>query len=130
MSEETPREPLSGHSGDKEMDPKKKPDVRVYLEEKVFPILTNGLEELLKAVEDREKKLKEVGEEEDIPEIQPLYFLARYLMRNAPKNSDKNTARSGSSTSSVHKTETEDKQSESEKDEASGQTEEDDNDDN
>jgi len=29
-------------------DPAKRPDVRVYLEEKVFPILTSGLEELLR----------------------------------------------------------------------------------
>lgn len=58
-----------------------KPDVRVYLEEKVFPILTSGLEELLTAVEEREKKIQE-GEE--IPEIHPLFFLARYLMKHAP----------------------------------------------
>jgi hypothetical protein len=72
---------------------KKKPDVRVYLEEKVFPILTSGLEELLRAVEDREKKLKE-SEEEDIPEVQPLLFLARYLMRNGLPNSRRTSSRS------------------------------------
>lgn len=75
---------------------KKRPDVRVYLEEKVFPVLTNGLEELLRAVEDREKKLKDQEEEEPIPEIHPLLFLARYLMRNAPKNSEKSTGRGSS----------------------------------
>ena len=64
-----------------------KPDVRVYLEEKVFPILTNGLEELLRAVEERENKAKE---EEDVPEIQPLFFLARYLMKNSPTATQKN----------------------------------------
>lgn len=63
-----------------------KQDVRSYLEEKVFPILTTGLEELLKAVDDREKKLQE--EDENIPEIRPLLFLARYLMRNAPQHSE------------------------------------------
>jgi hypothetical protein len=72
--------------------PKKKPDVRVYLEEKVFPVLTRGLEELLRAVEDREKKLRET-EEEEVPEVQPLLFLARYLMRHAPQNSDKTSSR-------------------------------------
>jgi hypothetical protein len=72
---------------------KKKPDVRVYLEEKVFPILTRVREELLRAVEDREKKAKE-SEEEEIPDIQPLLFLARYLMRNAPQESGKVSSRS------------------------------------
>jgi hypothetical protein len=67
----------------------KKPDVRTYLEEKVFPILTSGLEELLRAVEQREKKLHD-SEEEDIPEIQPLFFLARYLMRNASQTGESN----------------------------------------
>jgi hypothetical protein len=67
----------------------KKPDVRTYLEEKVFPILTRGLEELLRAVEQREKKLRD-SEEEDIPEVQPLFFLARYLMRNASQTGESN----------------------------------------
>jgi hypothetical protein len=75
---------------------KKKPDVREYLEEKVFPILTRGLEELLRAVEDRERKLKE-SEEEDIPEVQPLLFLARYLMRNSPAKGGKVSPRSNAS---------------------------------
>ena len=61
--------------------PNSKQDVRVYLEEKVFPVLTSGLEELLKAVDEREKKIHE--EEEDVPEIQPLLFLARYLMSHS-----------------------------------------------
>ena len=64
-----------------------KQDIRVYLEEKVFPILTNGLEELLRAVEEREKKVKE---EEDVPEISPLFFLARYLMKHSPTATQKN----------------------------------------
>ena len=64
-----------------------KQDIRVYLEDKVFPILTNGLEELLRAVEERDKKAKE---EEDVPEIQPLFFLARYLMKNSPTATQKN----------------------------------------
>jgi hypothetical protein len=76
-------------AGDQE---KKKPDVRIYLEEKIFPILTSGLEELLRAVEEREKDLKD-SEEEDIPEVQPLLFLARYLMRNAPQTSELNAQR-------------------------------------
>jgi hypothetical protein len=63
----------------------------------VFPILTSGLEELLKAVEDREKKLKE-SEEEDIPEVQPLLFLARYLMRSGAPNSQRTSSRSTRST--------------------------------
>jgi hypothetical protein len=71
----------------------KKPDVRTYLEEKVFPILTSGLEELLRAVEQREKQLRD-SEEEDIPEVQPLLFLARYLMRNAPQIGESDTQRS------------------------------------
>lgn len=64
-----------------------RPDVRVYLEEKVFPILTTGLEELLIAVEERDRLLEE---EEDVPEIHPLFFLARYLMKNAPTKSSGN----------------------------------------
>lgn len=73
-----------------------KQDVRAYLEEKVFPVLTNGLEELLKAVDERNKKLEEEEEEEEkIPEINPLFFLARYLMRNAPHSSS-NTSRASS----------------------------------
>ena len=64
-----------------------RPDVRVYLEEKVFPILTSGLEELLMAVEENKKKAKE---EEDVPEIQPLFFLARYLMKHSPTATQKN----------------------------------------
>lgn len=68
--------------------PAVKQDVRAYLEEKVFPVLTNGLEELLKAVDERNKKLNEEEEEEEpIPEIHPLFFLARYLMKNAPHSS-------------------------------------------
>ena len=64
-----------------------RPDVRVYLEEKVFPILTSGLEELLMAVEENKKKAKE---EEDVPEIQPLFFLARYLMKHSPTATQRN----------------------------------------
>ena len=64
---------------------KSKPDVRIYLEEKVFPILTNGLEELLIAIEENKKH----AEEENAPEFNPLYFLARYLMKHAPQNSQK-----------------------------------------
>lgn len=64
---------------------KQRPDVRVYLEEKVFPILTQGLDELLTAVEEREKKIKD-GEE--VPEINSSFFLARYLMRCAQQKSN------------------------------------------
>ncbi|KAK8886311.1 hypothetical protein M9Y10_041773 [Tritrichomonas musculus] len=81
-----------------------KQDVRAYLEEKVFPILTNGLEELLKAVDDRNKKLNE-EEEEEIPEINPLFFLARYLMRNAPQHSESNSSRASSQHSQSPNTE-------------------------
>lgn len=78
---------------EQEKDKAAKPDVRVYLEEKVFPILTSGLEELLNAVDEREKKIQE---EEDIPEIHPLFFLARYLMKNAPQQTGQHSGKSSS----------------------------------
>ena len=85
-----------------------KQDVRIYLEEKVFPILTDGLEELLKAVDERNKKMnkeptkngEEEEEEEGIPEIQPLLFLAKYLMRHAPQQTKPSSAKSTSRSSS------------------------------
>ena len=50
-----------------------KPDVRVYLEEKVFPILTSGLEELLRAVEEIEKKVISLLELVDIKDKAYVY---------------------------------------------------------
>jgi len=53
----------------------------VYLEEKVFPILTSGLEELLAQVESRETDPSGHA----LPDFNPLFFLARYLMKNNPQ---------------------------------------------
>ena len=60
-------------------------NIRTYLEKKVLQILKCGLEELLKEANNFEKR-KESGEE-NVPEIQPLYFLARYLMQNSESDS-------------------------------------------
>ena len=57
------------------------PNLKPYLTEKVFPILTDALEALLKEIEFRQKRV-EGGEM--IQEIQPLLFLAQYLMRHNP----------------------------------------------
>ncbi|EAY09353.1 hypothetical protein TVAG_417750 [Trichomonas vaginalis G3] len=86
--------------------PQQRPDVRVYLEEKVFPILTTGLDELLTAVEEREKKIKD-GEE--VPEINPSFFLARYLMRCAQQKSH-STSTEESAAISTHRSEKSDEE--------------------
>ena len=54
------------------------PNIKAYLSDKVFPVLTDGLEALLKAIDDRKKN------SESLPEIEPILFLAQYLIRNNP----------------------------------------------
>ena len=58
-----------------------KPELKPYLQKKVFPTLQKAFEALLEEIEFY-KKRKDTGE--DLPEIQPLLFLAQYLMRNNP----------------------------------------------
>jgi hypothetical protein len=60
------------------------PDVKAYLQSRVFPIVTSSFEALLNEIDFRRKRVEE-GEE--LPEIQPLLFLAQYLMRNNTKSS-------------------------------------------
>lgn len=57
------------------------PEIKPYLQKKVFPIVTDAFEALLNEIEFRKKRV-EAGEE--LPEIQPLLFLAQYLMRHNP----------------------------------------------
>lgn len=60
---------------------RQKPELKPYLTEKVFPTLTDSLEALLNEIQFRQKRV-EAGEQ--LPEIQPLLFLAQYLMRHNP----------------------------------------------
>ena len=60
---------------------RQKPELRPYLKEKVYPALTDALEALLNEIEHRRLRVEE-GEE--LPEIQPILFLAQYLMRHNP----------------------------------------------
>jgi hypothetical protein len=60
---------------------RRNPDTKAYLDTKVYPYVRNALEALLKEIDFR--KLR-VDEGEDLPEIQPLLFLAQYLMRHNP----------------------------------------------
>jgi hypothetical protein len=59
-------------------------EAKAYLQSKVFPIVTCAFEALLNEIDFRRKRVEE-GEE--LPEIQPLLFLAQYLMRNNSNNS-------------------------------------------
>ena len=60
---------------------RKNPESREYLQQKVFPVVADAFEALLKEIEFRQKR---VEEGEPLPEIKPLLFLAQYLMRNNP----------------------------------------------
>lgn len=60
---------------------REKPELKPYFQEKVYPILTNAFEALLNEIEFR--RLRAEGGE-NLPEIQPILFLAQYLMRNNP----------------------------------------------
>jgi hypothetical protein len=60
------------------------PEVKAYLDTKLYPSVRNALEALLIEIDFRKVR---VDEGEDLPEIQPLLFLAQYLMRNNPTDS-------------------------------------------
>ncbi|EAX97440.1 hypothetical protein TVAG_226840 [Trichomonas vaginalis G3] len=60
---------------------REKPELKQYLEEKLFPTLTDGFEALLV---EQELMSKRVNSGEKLPEIQPILFLAQYLMRHNP----------------------------------------------
>ncbi|OHT03909.1 hypothetical protein TRFO_28755 [Tritrichomonas foetus] len=64
---------------------RQKPELKPYFQEKVYPVLTNALEALLNEIEFRRLRVED-GEE--LPEIQPILFLAQYLMRNNPGPED------------------------------------------
>ena len=59
----------------------KKPELKKYLDDKLFPTLTEALQALLEEQEFTEKR-RSAGE--DLPKIQPILFLAQYLMRHNP----------------------------------------------
>ena len=58
-----------------------KPELKQYLDEKLFPTLTDALQALLEEQEFTEKR-RSAGE--NLPKIQPILFLAQYLMRHNP----------------------------------------------
>lgn len=60
---------------------RQKPELKDYLHKKLFPVVADAFEALLKEIDFRRVR---VEEGEDLPEIQPLLFLAQYLMRNHP----------------------------------------------
>jgi hypothetical protein len=57
------------------------PDVKAYLNTKVFPTVRECLELLLTELARRQLR---VDEGEELPPIQPLLFLAQNLMRRSP----------------------------------------------
>ena len=57
------------------------PELKQYLQSKVFPILTDSFESLL---EDMEFNKKRTDAGEKLPPIKPLLYIAQYLMRNNP----------------------------------------------
>jgi hypothetical protein len=59
------------------------PEVKSYLDAQVFPVVRDGFESLLKELDFRERR---AGEGEELPPIQPLLFMAQYLMRNNPND--------------------------------------------
>ena len=60
---------------------RQKPELKQYLDDKLFPALTNALQALL---EEQEFYQKRTSAGEKLPEIQPILFLAQYLMRHNP----------------------------------------------
>lgn len=59
-----------------------KPALKDYFEANVFPVLTNALESLLVDIDLRRRRT-DSGEE--VPPVQPVLFLAQYLMRHNPQ---------------------------------------------
>lgn len=60
---------------------RQKPELKPYLTEKLFPVLTEAFEKLLEELEFN-KKRTDAGEK--LPPIQPLLYIAQYLMRHNP----------------------------------------------
>ena len=65
---------------------RQKPEVKQYLQQNVFPVVADSIEALLNAIDQRKIR---VDEGEDLPEIEPLLFLAQHLMRINPKEAIK-----------------------------------------
>lgn len=61
---------------------RQKPELKEYLQANLFPVVADAFEALLKEIDLRRVR---VEEGENLPEIQPLLFLAQYLMRHNPK---------------------------------------------